>query len=427
MGLGTGATQCLSAFRRLNLVVWSYFLVTVCLFFVIGCNKPTPVPLKFPQYEEPVAAVNGYELYYDVFVGELLIKDGCLRLAGTDPKFPEQGYLLVWPPGFSLHTVGDSVRVVDNGSVIVARVGDSIRVGVIDLERQLPSVECAGPYLAVGEEVRAVVLDERGEIESPGDTSPATLKFALKFPQHELTIMTDDGDSDYLAITTGDGDSVYLGDLLVEDGCLRLVADSENVPDNGLLLVWPPGYSLDTDADPAQIVDNTGLIAARVGDSVRVSGINSFRGRFGPADLDLLGCAGPRLIIGDEVHAVTPDEPTEIKLPGSTLFFPRQTTMDPGRPMELPLLPNLGTLELDGDCLRWRSDRFPQKPSRLVVWPPGFTPHIEDGKVVVRNGGGRTVARTGEQLGIFGHFRDDYGGKCKGGGTYWVGTVRLGM
>ena len=404
----------------INRLIWSHLFLTACFLIIIGCNKSPPAPITFPQYVEPVAVVNENELYYDVYVGELLLQDGCLRLTGTGPKFPEIGYLLVWPRNYSLHTVVESVSVVNSGGVIVARVGDTVRVDVNEFERRLPSVDCAGPHLAVGEDVRAVVLDKRGEIESPGDSSPPTPEFALRFPQHEQPI------------ATGDGYRVFLGELVAEDGCLRLIGDRlaslgdvyQKYPIGGFLLVWPPGYSLNAAADPAQIVDNMGLIVARVGDTIRVTANGWSPTRSGPADPPAtpiplpLGCDGPRLLVGDQVHAVTPDEPAEIKLPGSTIFFPRQKT--PTKLIEVQLVHYPGDLVLDGDCLRWRPDWFPEKPRRILVWPSGFTPHIEDGVVVVRNGGGRTVARVGETVSMIVSDGPDYPEKCGGGGSYLV-------
>ena len=47
--------------------------------------------------------------------------------------------------------------------------------------------------------------------------------------------------------------------------------------------MWPPGYSLNAAADPAQIVDNMGLIVARVGDTIRVTANGWSPTRSGPA------------------------------------------------------------------------------------------------------------------------------------------------
>lgn len=282
------------------------------------------------------------------------------------------------------------------------------------------------PFCILAACLSAVACDR-----SPSPTPDATAEPAgeaavsrvVHFPQHEQPI------------ATGDGYSVFLGELVAEEGCLRLVGDRpmslddiyQKYPIGGFLLVWPPGYSLNAAADPAQIVDNMGLIVARVGDTIRVTANGWSPTRSGPADPPVtpiplpLGCDGPRLLVGDQVHATTTDEPTEIKLQGSTLFFPRQKT--PSKLVELELVLWPGELVLDGDCLRWRPDWLPETPRRTLVWPAGFTPHTEDGVVVVRNGGGRTVARVGETVSMIVSDGPDYPGKCGGSGSYLVNKL----
>ena len=47
--------------------------------------------------------------------------------------------------------------------------------------------------------------------------------------------------------------------------------------------------------------------------------------------------------------------------------------------------------------------------------PPGFTPHVEDGVVHVRNGAGRTIAKVGDEIaGGGGSFKGKHG-ECPGG------------
>ncbi|MEJ7841990.1 MAG: hypothetical protein WKF95_09490, partial [Rubrobacter sp.] len=52
--------------------------------------------------------------------------EGCLRFGAIDGP---GGYLPVWPPGYSLKTEGDDVRVLDERGRLVARAGDKVEAG----------------------------------------------------------------------------------------------------------------------------------------------------------------------------------------------------------------------------------------------------------------------------------------------------------
>ena len=204
---------------------------------------------------------------------------------------------------------------------------------------------------------------------------------------------------------------------MLVDSCLRLSymdpSHSEYTPE-GALIIWPAGLRPNRNTTPAQIVNITGLVAARVGDSARISGAWSKypRPAWWPAPRTPAGivrnevpdtatlakeltaeCPGPYWIVGDEVSALGSDEPLEISPPHSTIYFPRQKTL------RVPIArwdaETEGRLILDGDCLRLQDDEV-LPPYSIVVWPPGFTPHIERGEVQIRNGGGRTIARIGD-------------------------------
>ena len=55
-------------------------------------------------------------------------------------------------------------------------------------------------------------------------------------------------------------------ELVLDEGCLRMGSG------DGHLIIWPPGFSLATEDDGVQILNETGLIVARVGEKVRMSG-----------------------------------------------------------------------------------------------------------------------------------------------------------
>ncbi len=52
--------------------------------------------------------------------------EGCLRFGSIGGPV---GYLPVWPPGYSLKTEGDDVRVLDERGGLVARAGDKVEAG----------------------------------------------------------------------------------------------------------------------------------------------------------------------------------------------------------------------------------------------------------------------------------------------------------
>ena len=55
-------------------------------------------------------------------------------------------------------------------------------------------------------------------------------------------------------------------ELVLDEGCLRMGSA------DGHLIIWPPGFSLASEDDGVQILNETGLSAARVGEKVRMSG-----------------------------------------------------------------------------------------------------------------------------------------------------------
>jgi len=119
---------------------------------LVACNEnsTTSSPPFFPVLKEPQSI--GLEA---LAVGRLSLKDNCLRLT---PLFLfGEGELLIWPYGYTLKIDGKEIRVVDNNGLVVASVGDKIKVGggEIPLEmveknigESLPD-NCPGPYWSV--------------------------------------------------------------------------------------------------------------------------------------------------------------------------------------------------------------------------------------------------------------------------------------
>ena len=266
----------------------------------------------------------------------------------------------------------------------------------------------------------------------PTQGPAASVNRVAHFPQHLEEIETNRRFPSYGALVMGD------------DGCLQSSNDPKS--SGGNLLVWPAGFSYDDDGDTVRVMDHTGRIVARVGDYIRISTIRNIweplpepvillvNGRRIAATVseeerserleplrpenhpwlpsECSGFSNAR-IVGDEVTAFIPEEePTVVPVPGSTLFFPRHSSI--WHLLESQLLGPNGLLVLEGDCLKIGPG------GKLLVWPPGFTPHVENGDVSVRNGGGRTVALVGEMLSVSGNSGPDYPGKCGGGGSYQI-------
>ena len=151
------------------------------------------------------------------------------------------------------------------------------------------------------------------------------------------------------------------------------------------------------------VLGPSGEVVARVGDETRLSG------RLIRADSDLarqvedsaLGrCSGPYYMVGDDVTVVGPNELTELTMPNSDVVFRRDSTWKTSVLVAVPAVgfTGPGKMIIDGDCLLmdWKGPDFEER--HVISWPPGFYPHIEDGTIEVRNGGGRTVARVGDNL-----------------------------
>lgn len=89
-------------------------------------------------------------------------------------------------------------------------------------------------------------------------------------------------------------DAKLVGELVIENGCLRVGDD---------LLVWPHGFSVSTEDGVTQIIDNGGQPVMRVGDKVNLGGgggemSNEQIAQYS-AELPSDRCSGPYWIIGE--------------------------------------------------------------------------------------------------------------------------------
>ena len=95
----------------------------------------------------------------------------------------------------------------------------------------------------------------------------------------------------------------YSGQLVLRDGCLRIEDDTSYT------LIWPPGYGLNYEGSPFQILDEGNRVVAEVGDEIFVGG-----GVTPVKDVPaidevmqqeiLVNCEGPYWFVGDVVRRV---------------------------------------------------------------------------------------------------------------------------
>ena len=221
-----------------------------------------------------------------------------------------------------------------------------------------------------------------GDDQIPADDSSEL----TAFPRHDYPLGTDKG-GDYFA-----------GQLVLRDGCLRVEVPSDDSDDLALssLVIWPSTHTVEKESGTVRIIDGLGQTAAQVGDHIRLSSAAVPYEEAKRREL-VTGlsehCLEPpsSILVGDEVSVFDPEnEATELRLSDpEVLFFRQETEMSVNRLfMEAA---GIGELVLDGPC-------FTLNGSTTILWPAGFTPHVEDGVVEVRNGAGKTIARVGDEI-----------------------------
>lgn len=202
-----------------------------------------------------------------------------------------------------------------------------------------------------------------------------------------------------------------MGELVLDSGCLRILGNpalsdrEEFVP--SFLPIWPEGFSWKGTEGSLVIIDRSGKMVARVGDYVRLSGDGVYSGSHrGEQIAEALtsDCTDSfYYLVGDDVTVIEPNEPEVVAVADSDITIRRQKTKERGF---TPLADTADgywhasePLVLENDCvvIPYRdSERY------VPIWPAGFTAHLEDGVLEVRNGGGRKIARIGERLRIRG-------------------------
>ena len=235
------------------------------------------------------------------------------------------------------------------------------------------------------------------------------------FPRHDAPLETDRG-GEYFAAR-----------LVLREGCLRAeVSPSHDANDPGSwLLIWPNGFTFEAEPGTARVADELGQVVARVGDHIRLSRTALTFEQAAEREL-VTGlsedCADPYFLVGDEVSAFDPgSEATELRLSDPDVVFLRERTMI-SRHRALMTAAGVGELILDGQCLRLKNSTN-KSHWPTIIWPAGFTPHVHQGVVQIRNGAGRVIAEVGNEIAGGGGFLDRDSGECSGP-VWWANKMK---
>ncbi|MBN1180301.1 MAG: hypothetical protein JXD18_13900, partial [Anaerolineae bacterium] len=96
-----------------------------------------------------------------LLIGELRENDGCLRIGEEG-----HGHLIIWPYDHTVTAEDGMLQILDGSGVLVARVGDVVRVGGGETRSpgsatptEIPA-RCTGPYWIAGSQIESVNLQE---------------------------------------------------------------------------------------------------------------------------------------------------------------------------------------------------------------------------------------------------------------------------
>ena len=212
-----------------------------------------------------------------------------------------------------------------------------------------------------------------------------------------------------LLILSESGECLQLRDIN-SDGQVQTAATTRG----GVFLpVWPRGHRSESNGNGVSILDSGGRVVASTGDIIRVGGYIRVEKPVVPREGIPADCRPlAQKLVGHDVSVITDSEASTLGLPGHSLHFPRELTLQGTRVFRLLGLE--GRLELHGNCLRIGGERGP-----VPIWPPGFEPHVgEEGVIEVRSSGGATITRVGDWLEIMGRGKDVDTGPCAG--LHWV-------
>ena len=234
-------------------------------------------------------------------------------------------------------------------------------------------------------------------------TQPSSRRAAtVAFPRHNAPLATDRGEQ-YTA-----------GKLVLEEGCLQVeIPAGGNSPRVSRLIIWPSSFTFDEESGTVRVIDGMGRVVARVGDHIRASGAAVTHQQVRDQEFTAEGvkhCAQPSTWVGDEVTVFDPEnEATQLRLSDPDVLLLRQKTVMVAE-RSFPVAAGVGELVLEGSCLRLKSEHS----MITIIWPAGFSPHVEDGVVQVRNGAGRVVAQVGDEIAGGGAYYKRRLGECSG-------------
>ena len=194
--------------------------------------------------------------------GELLQAGECLRVSYFDsgePPLIGGGLLLVWPLGYDFQVSDGVVEVLDEDEVVVAAVGDRVRLSGKRLRDSWDGFgnlewfygdrsDCKGSYWLVGDEVTSLARTT-SEVGHEGRVFFPNLRHQTGGIMMSLEGMT--------------------GRLALRGDCLVLEV---SWPPREYLVVWPPGFRAVELGGGISVVNGGGSVIARVGDDVILGG-----------------------------------------------------------------------------------------------------------------------------------------------------------
>ena len=327
-------------------------------------DSPQPAapaaPVAFPRHDYPLGTDQGGDYY----AGQLVLRDGCLRVeVPSDPTALGASRLAIWPSSFSLEQDSGTVRVLDGEGRVAAQVEDHVRLSwaAVPYEeakrRELVtglSDHCLEPpsSILVGDEVS--VFDPENEATELRLSDPEVLFFRQ---ETEMSV------NRVFRLAAG------VGELVLDGPCLRLNGRST--------VLWPAGFTPYVEDGVIEIRNGAGRTIARVGDEIAGVG-GYYKSKHGE-------CPGEAF----HIHSIK-------VLPDALVYFPQ---WDEAIKMGQVVKPRTGELTLDGKCLVIRNILEGDVPNdTLLSWPETYDLNVESGTVEVLDATGHVVARLGDQV-----------------------------